>query len=122
MGWLSTLARKPFRHPEPVHSDAPELHGAAVAAAYYGHRIGGEFYDFVRVNPKRILFGLLDVAGRHADNHAIVEAAKQTFRKRGKELFADDEVNEADAMIELSLEINRSILQWESGVHACPAF
>jgi len=122
--WLLSgrAARNAARRRETVHSDAPAIHGAALAAAYYGHRIGGEFYDFVRVGPNRLLFGLLDVAGRHEDNHAIVNAAKQTFRTRGLELFADDEVNEADAMIELSLEINRSILQRESGVHACPAF
>src|SRR5690242_18296110 len=96
-----------LRHRDAVYSHAPAVHGAAMAAAYYDHRLGGEFYDFIRVSPRRVLFGLLDVAGRHEDNAAIVSAAKQTFRARGLELFAVDEINEADAMIELSLEINR---------------
>ena len=119
-GWWG--ARGSLHRQEVVHAEMPAVNGAALAAAYYGHRVGGEFCDFVRVGPNRLLFGLLDVAGRHEDNHAIVSAARQTFRTRGLELFAEDEVNEADAMIELSLEINRSILSRESGVHACPAF
>ena len=42
----------------------------------------------------------------HEENHAIVEAARQTFHELGCKSFADPEVNEADAMMEFCLELN----------------
>ena len=61
-------------------AEVPELHAAQLAAAYYGERQGGDLHDFVRVTPNRVLFGLLDMAGRLEENSAIVSAAQQTFR------------------------------------------
>jgi phosphoserine phosphatase RsbU/P len=107
---------------EPVHADAPELQSAGIAAVYYGQRQAGDFYDFVRVHPGRILFALLDAAGGLVETRAIVSAAQHTFRTLGADLFAKDDVNEADAMTQLSLEINRTILNTAQGVHACPGF
>src|SRR5271170_6129553 len=94
---------------EPVQAEVPELHSAQIAAAYCGERQGGDLYDFVRVTPNRVIFGLLDIAGRLEQNSAILSAAQQTFRSRSPELFSAEDVNEADAMAELCLELNRSI-------------
>ena len=106
----------------PVHADVPELHAAELAAVYYGHRMAGDFYDFLRVSPDRVLFGLLDAAGGLDETRAIVSAAQTTFRSVGSKLFAKPEVNEADAMIELCLQLNRAVLKAADGVCACPAF
>ncbi|MBZ5705993.1 MAG: serine/threonine-protein phosphatase [Acidobacteriia bacterium] len=108
---------------EPVHANVPELVDAELAAIYYGYRMAGDFYDFIRVSPNRVLFGLLDVAGRHDDNREIVTAAQKTFRTEAAELFAREEVNEAEAMVHLCIHLNRTILQAEGGgVRSCPAF
>ena len=107
---------------EATQAEVPPLHAAQLAAAYYGERQGGDLYDFVRVTPNRVLFGLLDMAGRLEENSAIVSAAQQTFRTRSPELFAAEDVNEADAMAELCLELNRAIMAAEGGVRSCPAF
>jgi phosphoserine phosphatase RsbU/P len=107
---------------EPVQAEVPELRAAQLAAAYYGERQGGDLHDFVRVTPNRVLFGLLDMAGLRAENGAIASAAQQTFRTRAPELFSKDDVNEADAMAELCLELNRAIMAAEGGVRSCPAF
>ena len=101
-------------------AEVPELHAAQLAAAYYGERQGGDLHDFVRVTPNRVLFGLLDMAGRLEENSAIVSAAQQTFRTRSQELFSADDVNEADAMAELCLELNRAIMAAEGGIRSCP--
>ncbi len=106
----------------PVQAEVPELHSAELAAAYYGERQGGDLHDFVRVTPNRVLFGLLDMAGRLEENGKLVSVAQQTFRTRSPELFAGDDVNEADAMAELCLELNRAIMSAEGGVRSCPAF
>ena len=107
---------------ELVQAEVPELHAAQLAAAYYGERQGGDLHDFVRVTPNRVLFGLLDMAGRRAENGAMASAAQHTFRTRAPELFSADDVNEADAMAELCLELNRAIMAAEGGVRSCPAF
>jgi serine phosphatase RsbU (regulator of sigma subunit) len=105
----------------PVHANVPELAGAELAAVYYGQRMGGDFYDFIRVSPNRVLFGLLDMAGRVNENRLLLSAAQRAFHHLGTELFASDDINESEAIIHLCIGINRTILQ-SGGVRACPAF
>ncbi|MGO9126683.1 MAG: PP2C family protein-serine/threonine phosphatase [Terriglobales bacterium] len=105
-----------------VTAEVPKLRGADLAAVYYGQRMGGDFYDFLRVSPKRVLFGLLDVAGRQEENREIISAAQRSFRTLGAKLFAQEDINEAEAMIEVCLQLNRTILETAGGVHSCPAF
>jgi len=88
----------------------------------YGQRLGGDLYHFLRANPSRVVFGLLDVAGSHEENHRIVSAARQTFQEVGCERFADKEINEADAMMEFCLELNLTIRRAAAGVRSCSAF
>jgi serine phosphatase RsbU (regulator of sigma subunit) len=106
---------------DPLHSDVPALRGAEVAAIYHGCRVAGDFYEFLRVGAGRALFGLFDIAGRREDTRKILIAAQQTFRSVGPELFTSDDVNEPVAMIELSQQLNRTILRC-AGVRSCPAF
>ncbi len=107
--------------PFPVSATVPALTEAELAAVYYGQRMGGDFYDFIRVAPNRVLFGLLDVAGRFEENRGIITATQETFRTRGVELFSRPEINEAEAMTELYIELNRTVLG-KTGLRACPAF
>jgi hypothetical protein len=97
----------------------PELRGAELGVAHLGNT--GVLYDFARVSHNRLVFGLLEVADR-SQTTSIIAAAGATFRAQAAELFVSAEVNEADAMIELCLQINRSILNAAGGVFSCPAF
>ncbi|HWZ46316.1 MAG TPA: SpoIIE family protein phosphatase [Candidatus Saccharimonadales bacterium] len=106
----------------PVQAVVPDLQRAQLAAVYYGQRIAGDFYDFLRVSPTRVLFGLLDVAGRLDDTREIVSAAQNTFRSAGADLFAQEDMNESNAMIELGIQLNRSILNTAGHVCSSPAF
>src|ERR1700755_2054742 len=103
---------------EPVASSFPTLRNAEIAAAYAGQRSAGDFYDSFRVSPSRVLFGLLDVAGRREDNQQILASARQVFREFGAELLAPDEVNESDAMTKLCLHLNRAIMEAAGKVHS----
>jgi serine phosphatase RsbU (regulator of sigma subunit) len=123
MGFLFKRRTQPSaRAVEPVDSDFPKLRDADLGAAYAGEREAGDFYDSFRVTPSRVLFGLLDVAGRRAENASILAEAQQVFRDRGTELFAPPEVNEAEALTELCVELNRAIMGAADGVRSCPAF
>jgi phosphoserine phosphatase RsbU/P len=107
---------------EPVPTVFPKIAGADIAAVFVGARVAGDFYDSIRVSPERVLFGLLDIAGRREDNQSLLAAAQDIFRGAGKELFSRPDLNESDAMTELSHRINRGIIETASGVHSCPAF
>src|SRR5712671_7324203 len=107
---------------EAAASDFPMIDGAEIAATTYGKRVAGDFYDSLRVSAERILFGLLDVAGRRETNQLILATAQSVFRARGAELFSGSDINESEAMVTLCIQLNRSLMQAAAGVHPCPAF
>jgi serine phosphatase RsbU (regulator of sigma subunit) len=74
------------------------------------------------VGPERILFGLLDVAGRRETNQVVLSAAQDIFRSGGTELFSRRDFNEAEAMTELCLRLNRGLMEAAAGVCSCPGF
>jgi len=107
---------------EPAQAPPLELKEAQLAAAFYGQRTGGDLHDYIRVGPSRVLFTLLDVAGRLDQNRVIVAAAQSALRSFGTQLLANDDVNEAHAMIEICVQMNRAIMKSAGRVCACPAF
>src|SRR5262245_42909639 len=119
---LLNFAKRDGRPSRPVEARVPELQDAQLAAVYYEQRIGGDCYDFLRVSPTRVLFILLDVAGRVADKREIVSSALVTVRSIGAESFSREGVNEAEAMVELCLELNRNIMKTAGRVCSSPAF
>jgi phosphoserine phosphatase RsbU/P len=108
--------------PQIVQGERPALQGADLAVAYFSSRAGGDFHDFLRVSPHRFLFGLLDLAGKRETSGPVLQAAQACFRLSGEQIFADDELNEPDAMIELSRRLNLEIMRAAGGVRSCPAF
>lgn len=119
---LLNFARRKVRPSGVAQASAPELQDAQLAAAYYDHRVGGDCYNFVRVSPTRVAFALLDIAGRFEKNRLVISAAQAVFREKATELFLHEDANEADAMIELCLELNRTILDEAGGVCSSPTF
>lgn len=113
---------EPPAETEPVPNEFPRIEGAEIAATTYGKRVAGDFYDSIRVSPERVLFGLLDVAGRRENNRPILSAAQTIFRTLGTELFSAPDINEAEAMSALCLRLNRGVMEAAAGVHSCPAF
>jgi serine phosphatase RsbU (regulator of sigma subunit) len=105
---------------DPLHCDTPMLRRVEIAAVYTGQRVAGDFYEFLRVSPSRMLFVLLDIAGLRADTREILIAVQETFRTLAPKLFAGEDFNETTAMIELCNKMNLTILQ--GGLRSCPAF
>ncbi|MFZ0318027.1 MAG: PP2C family protein-serine/threonine phosphatase [Candidatus Sulfotelmatobacter sp.] len=116
------------RDPEPLPAlevatnEFPAIEGAEIVATTYGKRAAGDFYDSFRVSPERVLFGLLDVAGRRETNQIILSAAQDLFRTIGMELFSRADFNESEAMTELCLRLNRGLMEAAGGVVSCPGF
>jgi len=120
--WQSWFAARPdpLRPTDPLHCDVPALRHAEVAAVYYDQRRAGDFYEFLRVGRSRMLFVLLDMAGRRADTRETLIAAQSTFRTLAPELFSKEDINETTAMTKLCYRMNSTILA--GGVRSCPAF
>lgn len=119
---FKTRAPEPPPALEPVPSGFPKIDGAEIAATTYGKRVAGDFYDSLRVGRERVLFGLLDVAGRRENNQLMLSTAQNIFRSRGAELFSGEDINESEAMVALCLQLNRGLMEAAAGVHPCPAF
>src|SRR6202051_5120765 len=107
---------------EIVQAETPTLNGAELAIAFFNSRSGGDHHDFLRVGPTRFIFGLLDVAGKRETSGAVLDAIQACFRSSAEELFAADELNELDAMVELSRRLNLEIMRSAGGVRSCPPF
>jgi serine phosphatase RsbU (regulator of sigma subunit) len=107
---------------ESIPGEFPKIDGAEIAATTYGRRVAGDFYDSLRVSPERILFGLLDIAGRRESNQNILSTAQKIFRTLGTEFFGPPDINESEAMTSLCLRLNRGLMEAAAGIHPCPAF
>ncbi len=105
---------------EPLHCDTPRISGADMAAVYFGERVAGDFYEVLRVGSSRVIFVMLDIAGRRADTREILFTVQRTFRERSSILFAEEDFNETSAMIQLCYAMNQTII--DRGVRNCSAF
>jgi serine phosphatase RsbU (regulator of sigma subunit) len=113
------------RAPVPLQlrqSSVPDLKGAEMAVAYLSDREGGDFYEFVRVSPTRMLFGLMDVAGKRKDNQGICSTTERVFCSGSMELLGGDDVNESENMIELAHRMNAAIMRAARGVCSSSVF
>jgi serine phosphatase RsbU (regulator of sigma subunit) len=117
--WFNSAVEEP---PQIVHTEPPPLQGAAMSVAYFSPLAGGDFHAFARVSPTRFIFGLLDIAGKRETSGRILDAAQACFRSSAEEIFSAPELNESDAMIELSRRLNLEIMRAAGGVRSCPAF
>ncbi len=105
---------------KPAHSDPPIMQSSDLAALYRAARVGGDFFDFVQVGSDRLIFTLLDIAGKRDEALNIAAAVQDTLRARAPELFNAPDLNEADAVTDLVLAVNQSILAAAGGVRCAP--
>jgi len=108
-----------FRQPQAA--EIPSVPGAEIAAAYSGERMGGDFFDFVMVGG-RLIFLMLDVSGARDRAQEIAAVVQETFRGQVPQLFGAADLNEATAVIELSLQLNRTVLETAGGICSSSAF
>jgi len=107
---------------DPLRARIPEIRDGYMAAVYYGQRRSGDFYDFLRISPPRVLFGLFDIAGDLEGTRGIAIALQQKFRSSGARLLESGDANDAESILDLWIEMNRAVMNTAGGVHSCPAF
>lgn len=116
----TSASNQEVRHPQPPV--LPACPGIGISACYRGARVGGDFYDFVELGQNRLLFVLLDIAGKKDEALNIAAAAQDVLRKCGQELLGEEDINVADVLTDLLLDMNRTILAAANGVRCAPAF
>ncbi len=108
-----------LRQPEPA--EPPSVPGAEIGAAYSGERMGGDFFDFFYVN-SRLIFLMMDVSGQRDSAQNIAAIVQDHFRGEAPKRFCAPDLNEATAIIQLSLSLNRTVLDAAAGICASSAF
>jgi serine phosphatase RsbU (regulator of sigma subunit) len=116
----NSAPERTLRRPEPTA--IPQLGKSSISALYRAARVGGDFYDFLITDSGRLVLLLLDVAGKREEALNISAAVQERMRPLAAELLRDDDVNEADALSALMIELNRSILRAADGVRCAPGF
>ena len=122
---MKSLLHKKRKHKygsvAPIGVTFPKLRNGEVAAvAAGGHR--RNLCDSFRVNSVRVLFGLLEFSGHVHQNSKLFPIVQETFRTAGMQAFSARDINESDAMTEVCLRLNRSLIEAEGPAHSCPAF
>jgi serine phosphatase RsbU (regulator of sigma subunit) len=108
-----------YRRPEPTVF--PKIDGVQMAALYKGARTGGDFYDAV-TTPSRVVFLMLDIAGKREEALHIAAHVQDKFRVSAPKRFGPAGVNEAEAATDLLLEVNRTIIDAVGGTHFSAGF
>jgi sigma-B regulation protein RsbU (phosphoserine phosphatase) len=106
----------------PTPSKVPQLKTAQLAALYRAARVGGDFYDFYPVGGAKLLFLLLDIAGKRETALKVAASVQEYFRKRADVLFGPAAVDDSDAITKLLLDLNRQVMTAAGGVICAPAF
>ena len=119
--FLRAVATAPdYRKPEP--SALPIMPGIDVGAAYCIARMGGDFYEFIAAGPNRLIFALFDISGKRAQALDIAATVQDGMRDGVPKLFSPEDINESEAITELTHSVNRSVLSGAGTSHYSPAF
>ncbi len=107
------------RHPLPTL--IPELTTAELALRYEQARVGGDFFDCMRVG-QRLIFALLDIAGERTGAMEVAASIQDVFRTTVPTAFCAATLNESHALVEVVVTVNRTVLRTTNGVRCTPGF
>ncbi len=107
---------------QPVPTKVPQMDATSIAAVYRAARVGGDFFDFVTTESNKLVFLLVDIAGRRDEAMNIAAAVQDHFRADAAEAMGPAEINHADALAELLLDLNDTIREAAGGVRCAPCF
>ncbi len=105
---------------KPAPSLPPKMQLSDLAASYRAARVGGDYFDFLQVGGDRLIFVLLDIAGKRDQALHVAAGVQDALRTKAPELFSAPDLNEADAVTDLVLAVNQAILDTAGGVRCAP--
>ena len=105
----------------PLPVNLPHIEGLDIQSRYHSARCGGDFFDAVAIG-SRVVFLLMDIAGRRPETHTIAVDVQNVFRTRAQELFEHSGANESEGIATLARDINCSLIEAASRVRFTAAF
>ncbi len=115
------LSRPALTRRTPVPLALPAMYSVRVDLQYHRARSGGDFFDALAIDASRLVFLFMDIAGQRIGAMELGAFAQDDFRSRAPELFTG-EINEAEALSELCMHLNRTILTTAGRAHMTAAF
>jgi sigma-B regulation protein RsbU (phosphoserine phosphatase) len=112
-------ATAPQSSRQPKTAKFPELKHAEVAALYRAARIGGDYFDFFKPVAGKMVFILMDVAGKRERALHVAAAVQDTLHERAPKLLANGE--DEPAVTTLAHELNAAVMKAAEGVCCAPA-
>ncbi len=110
-----------LKGPSLLPINLPEVESLDMKARYRSPRRGGDYFDGVALD-SRVVFLLMDIAGKRPETHAIAVEVQNVFRTRAEELFKHSDANESEGIAVLARDINHSLIEAAHGVRLAPAF
>ena len=107
--------------PTPLPVSLPQLDGLDLNVRYHSDCCGGDFFDAF-ATASRVVFVLMDIAGKAPEAPAIAAEVQNVFRTRAQELFGPAEANESEGIALLARDVNRALIEAAHGVRFAPAF
>jgi serine phosphatase RsbU (regulator of sigma subunit) len=114
----TAAAQEPMRQPRTAKF--PEMRSAEAAALYRAARVGGDYFDFFKPVPGKMMFILMDVAGKREKALHVAATVQDVLHDRAPKLLATGE--DERAVTTLALELNSVVLKSAEGVCCAPAF
>jgi len=105
----------------PAPAALPKLSDCSVAAMYRAARIGGDYYDFLFADAC-LIFMFSDIAGKREEALNVAAVVQERFHELGPKIFQDGRGNRNDQITDLTIELNRTIIEASAGVRCAPAF
>jgi serine phosphatase RsbU (regulator of sigma subunit) len=105
---------------QPRTAKFPDVKSAEVAALYRAARVGGDYFDFFKPVPGKMMFILMDVAGKRERALHVAAAVQDALHERAPQLLKGGE--DEPAITALAHELNATVLKHAEGVCCAPAF
>jgi len=114
----TAAAPEPMRQPRTAKF--PEMRSAEAAALYRAARVGGDYFDFFKPVVGKMMFILMDVAGKREKALQVAATVQDVLHDRASKLLANGE--DEPAVTALAHELNTAVLRASGGVCCAPAF
>src|ERR1700761_3363360 len=118
---LGSRSRSGLPGPSPHPVNLPQFESLDLKARYDSARSGGDLFDAVAPD-SRVIFLLMDIAGRRPETHAIAVEIQNVFRTRAHDLFQHSDANGSEGIALLARDINHALIEAAGGVRFAPAF
>jgi phosphoserine phosphatase RsbU/P len=120
MKLFAGTAAAPQMTRQPRTAKFPEMRSAEAAALYRAARVGGDYFDFFKPVPGKMMFILMDVAGKREKALNVAAIVQDVLHDRAPKLLESGE--DERAVTTLALELNSAVLKSADGVCCAPAF